>query len=303
MTARTLHAIVNPAAAGGRLKTKWEPVADYFHHQGIAVCPHFTREGREAAALAKTLIEAGERDLAAAGGDGTAFEVINGILSSGAAGSVRFGILPLGTGNSFLRDFDIRDWRTAAARIVAGKTRPIDVGRVTWPVDGSRPPLYFHNMLGLGLMAEACRLRHGRFGFMGRYAYHAAFFNQLMIMKNRPATLCLEGGKEFPVRVPLLAVCNSQFTGHDMRLSPHSRVDDGRFDLLYAENISPLEILKLFLQLPQGTHLRHPKVRVAPFSEGEIEMKEPGYIMMDGEVIEAQRIRVEVLPGALQVMV
>lgn len=303
MMSRTLHVIVNPAAAGGRSVHTWEQVLRFFRHEGITLCPHFTHERREAAAIAKGLIEAGERELAAAGGDGTAFEVINGILSSEASPHTRLGIIPLGTGNSFLRDFGLHGWQPAVARILEGKTRPIDAGRVTWLMDSPLPPLYFHNMLGLGLMAEACRLKHVRYPFLGKYAYHAAFFNLLPVVKNQAATLCVDEGKEFPVQIPLLAICNSQYTGHDMRLSPDSRVDDGRLELLYAQDLSSWEILKLFLQLPQGTHLRHPRVRVVPFSVCEIEMPEPRYIMMDGEVVDSQRMRVEVLPGALNVMV
>lgn len=303
MISRTIHVIINPAAAGGRPLHIWEQVLKFFRHQGITLCPHFTRARREASSIARGLIGSGERELAAVGGDGTAFEVINGVLSSGESQNTRLGIIPLGTGNSFLRDFDIHGWHSAAVRIVEGKTRPVDAGRVTWMGDANLPPAYFHNMLGLGLMAEACRLRHVRYPFLGRYAYHAAFFNLLIAIQDHAATLCIDAGKEFPVRIPLLAVCNSQYTGHGMRLSPVSRVDDGRLDLLYAEDLSSLEILKLFLQLPRGTHLRHPRVRAVPFTVCEIEMPESRYMMMDGEVVDSRRMRVEVLPGALNVMV
>ena len=75
--------------------------------------------------------EASDFDLmVSAGGDGTLNEVVNGIARGGC--NAALGVLPLGTGNDFARTLGVpTDLETAIEQIMAGKTRAIDLVRVT----------------------------------------------------------------------------------------------------------------------------------------------------------------------------
>lgn len=298
-----LYCIANPAAARGRLRTIVSDALSYFNHKNLETSLLWTERPRHGIQIAQELVESGVARICSIGGDGTAFEVINGVLRSGHAQGVTVGILPLGTGNSFLRDFSIRSWIDAAERIVKGKSQPVDIGRIVVLDRENSEPVYFHNMVGFGLVADACRLRHTRFPWMGTYAYHGAFFTLLPGLKSYTFSMRFDKGDSTSVRSPLAAICNSQYTGHNMRLSPRSNVQDGLFELLYTLPISAWQLLQLFLKLPTGRHLNHSKVQSISIPSLEIQVEGIDYFMVDGEIVSGDRMRIEIVPGALNLFI
>ena len=86
----------------------------------------YTQAAGEGSTIARDAYRAGLRDFIAVGGDGTGFEIVNGLfpLALGGASRPTLGFLPLGTGNSFLRDFSQDGARYSAAALVAGQRRP-----------------------------------------------------------------------------------------------------------------------------------------------------------------------------------
>jgi diacylglycerol kinase family enzyme len=138
---------------------------------------------------------------------------------------------------------------------------------------------------------------------MGKYAYHGAFFHLLFGMKTYTIRIGMENGEMASIQSPLLAVCNSQYTGHNMRLSPRSNVQDGGLELLYTHCISAWRLLKLFLHLPSGDHLKHPDVRMNVFQSLETQIEGIDYFMVDGEIVNGSRLLIDVLPGALSLSV
>ena len=76
---------------------------------GIAVDVAETRSAGDATRMAREAYGQGQRKFIAVGGDGTSYEVVNGLFPEASAGErPTLGFLPLGTGNSFLRDFSDR---------------------------------------------------------------------------------------------------------------------------------------------------------------------------------------------------
>src|ERR1017187_10376679 len=73
----------------------------------------------------------GYRPFNALGGDGTSYEVVNGLFPSEADGHATLAFLPLGTGNSFLRDFSDRGMEFAIEALLARRSVPCDVLRLT----------------------------------------------------------------------------------------------------------------------------------------------------------------------------
>lgn len=303
MSTAMLYCIANPAAARGTMRRRASEVLSFFNHNHLEATFLWTEKPRHGVHLARELTDSGATRIVSIGGDGTAFEVINGIMQSANHSRVAMGILPLGTGNSFLRDFSITSWEDAAKRIVNGETRCVDIGKAIVMDKVDEGPIYFHNMVGLGLVAEACRLRHTRYPWMGRYAYHGAFFHLLFGMKDYPIRFGSGNGEPSSIQSPLLAVCNSQYTGHNMRISPRSNVQDGGMELLYTHRITAWPLLKLFLRLPSGDHLKHPHVRMEVFQGLEIQIEGIDYFMVDGEIVNGSRLRIDVLPSALPLYV
>jgi len=303
MMESALYCIANPKAGGGKLKKHISDITSFFSENRIAYELIWTEGPRHGTQLAEQLANAGVQRLASLGGDGTAFEVINGILRSQSAAETALSILPLGTGNSFLRDYGITTWQEAARRLVAGSTRRVDAGRIEFPGKEIPKPVFFHNMAGFGLAAEACRLRHTRYSWMGRLAYHGAFLNLLPGLKSYSMRLRVDENREIVIQTPLLAINNSQYTGHNMHLSPLSHVEDGYFELLYAEGIKAGELFRLFLTLPTGRHIQHPKVQIKKAQRVDLAIDGIDYFMVDGEIVEGNTLRIEICPGALNILI
>jgi diacylglycerol kinase (ATP) len=104
-------------------------------------------------------------------------------------------------------------------------------------------------------------------------------------------------------RYTLVGMSNSQWTGDGMWIAPRADVSDGKLDLLTLAPISRLELIKLFPRIFSGTHLAHPAVKAATARRVTIAPSKPGPLLADGEVFGTTPVTVEVLPGALSMLV
>ena len=121
--------------------------------------------------LAREAYLSGTRRFLAVGGDGTSFEIVNGLFPEAETGErPTLGFLPLGTGNSFLRDFTEEGERHAIECIIEDRSRPCDVIRLTH----KEGIIYYINILSLGFVADVCTLANRRFKRMGEAGYPLA---------------------------------------------------------------------------------------------------------------------------------
>src|SRR3981189_780211 len=125
-------AIVNPPAGGGRSAKLAGPALARLRENGLKVDVIASTAPGHAVQLARRAYAQGYRRFLAAGGDGTAHEILNGVFAGRAAVErIALGFLPLGTGNSFLRDF-AKDGEAASMQaLLEGLTRTVDLLRLT----------------------------------------------------------------------------------------------------------------------------------------------------------------------------
>jgi diacylglycerol kinase (ATP) len=166
-------AIVNPAAGGGRARKLLGPALERLRGGGIDVDVRETSGSGHAADLARDAWREGYRRFISVGGDGTSYEIVNGLfpLNDGAE-KPTIAFLPLGTGNSFLRDFSDRGVDHAMESLIAGRSRPCDVLRLHHK-DGV---LHYINILSIGFSADVATLRSRRFAHWGEIGYPTAIF-------------------------------------------------------------------------------------------------------------------------------
>ncbi|HXF60655.1 MAG TPA: diacylglycerol kinase family protein, partial [Caldilineaceae bacterium] len=127
-----IKVILNPYAGRGTGARLRERVAGALRQAGVDFDLVETTAPGEAIALAAAALREGYETVAAAGGDGTANEALNGLAQATPAGERigRLALLPIGTGNDLADMLGIpRDLQAAAQRVQAGKVRRIDVGR------------------------------------------------------------------------------------------------------------------------------------------------------------------------------
>ena len=294
-------AVVNPAAGGGRCGKLAGPALDKLRAAGVPIEAHATRGPGDGIQLARDAYRAGFRRFLAVGGDGTSYEIVNGIFPD-ALGNERpqLGFLPLGTGNSFLRDFSTRGAEHAAEALLAGRSRPCDLLRMTH----KNGVLYYINLLSVGFAADVAFLRHQRFQRYGELGYLLALITCLARLDRRPFPLRVDGQAEYDRRPCLfLTFNNSRFTGGKMMIAPDADPGDGLIEYVRWGPISRLGLIANLHTLYTGTHIKHPLASRQAVRQIGFDLEGPVNVMVDGEVLKLECQRLEVLPAALEVMV
>jgi diacylglycerol kinase (ATP) len=291
--------IVNPAAGGGKCGRLAPAALDRLRAAGLSLELHETRRRGEAMELARQAYAEGYRNFIGVGGDGTSFEIVNGLFPEASEGErPALGFLPLGTGNSFLRDFSDQGAEFAIEAILQGRRRGCDVIRLNH-AGGS---FYYINTLNMGFAADVATFTNRRLKWMGEPGYVAGVLVSLARLRRRPFPLRADG--EADERTCLfVAFSNSKYTGGKMMITPDASVDSGTIEYVHWGPIGRIGLLRNLAKLFDGSHVRHPMASRRTATRIDFEMREPVDVVVDGEVMTLAVKSLEVLPGALDVMV
>ncbi|MBQ2953133.1 MAG: diacylglycerol kinase family lipid kinase [Clostridia bacterium] len=280
--------IVNPAAGSGYALKIEAQVRAELERRGVSAEFLRTDAPGHATELARAAADReGCSGVIAVGGDGTCYEVACGLMDT----RVPFGIIPAGTGNDFIKTVGIpKKPMQALELILAGKPRPVDVGRVN--------DRLFLNVSGTGFdvtvldyTLEAKKYVKGILPYLYGLIRGIAHY--------KPVHMRFTADGETQERdVLICAVANGRFFGGGIAICPDARPDDGCFDLVVVENkprwVIPFYIPGLLLgrvlKFRITTHRRVRRVRI----------ESPGMrLNMDGEVYSMDAAEYEMLPGAL----
>ena len=298
--AQTYLAIVNPAAGGGRSRKLLGPALERLRAGGIAVTTAETRAPGEATGIARRAYESGIRNFIAVGGDGTSYEVVNGLYPQAIAGErPTLAFLPLGTGNSFLRDFSDQGVEYAIESLLAHRCRPCDVMRLRHRTG----VIHYLNLLSMGFSADVATLRARRFSDWGEMGYVTSIFLTLARFQRRPFPVRVNGSENFDSRRCLFVTfSNSKFTGGTMMIAPKAQIDDGLVEYVRWGPIGRLGLIRNLPGLYDGTHIEHPLAERQAVRRIEFNLGAPADVMVDGEVLSLHCEELDVLPGALTVV-
>jgi len=293
-------AIVNPAAGGGRRRKMLGPALERLRAGGVEVDVAETRGPRDATRIAREAYGSGRRRFVAVGGDGTSYEVLNGLFPEASAGErSTLGFLPLGTGNSFLRDFSDRGAEHAIESLIAGRTQACDVLRLRH----RGGVIHYINLLSVGFPADVATLRERRFSGHGELGYFISIFLGLARLKRRPFPVRVDGEIEFDRRRCLfLTFNNSKFTGGTMMIAPKAEVNSGRIEYVRWGAIGRMGLIKNLPGLYDGTHIEHPLAERKAVQRVEFDLDAPVDVMVDGEVLTLHCEELDLLPRALNVV-
>ena len=294
-------AIVNPAAGGGRARKLLGPALERLRAAGIEVTVRETSASGHAADLARDAWGEGYRKFISVGGDGTSYEIINGLFPlTESSESPTLAFLPLGTGNSFLRDFSDQGVEYGLESLIAGRARKCDVLRLRH----KGGVLHYINILSIGFSADVATLRARRFSGWGEIGYQTAIFLCLARFRRRPFPLSADGDQQVDRRPCLfLTFNNTKFTGGTMMIAPGALSDDGMIEYVRWGPIGRIGLIRNLPGLYDGTHVRHPLAEVRKVRRVDFQLDAPVDVMIDGEVITLHCQTLDVLPGALQVVV
>lgn len=303
----TFLAIINPAAGGGRCRKLVGTALERLRAGGIRHETVETHAVGDASRIARDAYGRGYRRFLAVGGDGTSYEIVNGLFqdwqqmrAGGEKDVATLGFLPLGTGNSFLRDFGDQGVEHAIGALLAQRSQACDVLRLRH----REGVLHFINLLSVGFAADVNILRLRRFKGAGPLGYWLAIFLGLAQLKRRPFPVRVKGQSEFDRRSCLfLSFNNSKFTGGTMMIAPAAATDDGLIDFVRWGPIGRIGLVRNLGGLYDGTHIRHPLAESKKTQCIEFDLEGPIDVMIDGEALTLHCQTIDVLPRALRVVV
>ena len=291
------YLLVNPKGGHKKGLEIYEKVKHVFTNADTNVTVLHTEYAGHAFDFANTLDFAGYDGLCAIGGDGTMYELINGMLKRDDNHKIPIGLITGGTGNSFMYDVDCLDPIDAAKRIVQHKLRPLDIAKV----NANGELFYSFNIIGWGLATDAGKLAE-KLRWLGGVRYDVASIIEVLKGKDRIATLTLE--KEVIKENFIFIIgCNTIHTGKAMKMAPLAQLNDGKIDLIIVRKTSRINLLKLFPKLFSGDHIKSPLVEYRQVKNFSISLEETNDLTIDGEIIGTTPLNVQMIPKMVNVLV
>jgi YegS/Rv2252/BmrU family lipid kinase len=297
--------IVNPVSGRGAGERAIPLIISGFQQNALDYDLVRTERPWHAAELARQAAREGFSVVVAAGGDGTANEVLNGLMQARTEGlQPALGILCVGRGNDFAFGAGLpKDLRQALRVLASGRRRQIDVGKVT---GGLYPQgRYFGNGVGIGFDAvvgfEALKMKR----LSGFLSYIAAALKTVYLFDHGPTVRIEYDGQSRTQAALMVSVMNGRRLGGGFMMAPQGDPTDGRLDVCVAAQVSRARILGLIPHFMKGDQASQPsiwmarsqRVRVTAESGALPAHADGETICVDGKVLE-----VEVQPAALQVI-
>ncbi len=273
--------VANPRAGAGQVEREWAHIERLLRAQLPELDYAFTEGPNHATLLAREALKNGWEMVVAIGGDGTINEVTNGFFEkvdaaeeferedghfvpTASAGvepinpDAVLGILPMGTGGDFRRTAGIMGTLSENVERLGGPdTRPCDVGQLVYvDHDGKPANRFFINIASAGFSGEVDKAVNNMWkGLGGGLSFRIASSVAWLAWKNRPLEVVVDD--EAPVRRDyfMVTVCNGKYFGGGMHVAPDAELDDGKFEVVFLEDLSKWGSATLMKHIYQGEHL------------------------------------------------
>ncbi len=235
----------------------------------------------------------------ACGGDGTINEVINGAVNCPLAS---VGILPLGSGNDYIKIFKGVDFLNLPAQI-NGRPKEVDLIKI-----GER---YVANMVNIGFDATVA---HNFVKFKtipavsGKAAYAISVFYSLVSKISKRMTITLDDGTEICDDMLLCSLSKGIYCGGQYKTAPLADVSDGFMDICPIKKISRTQFLKFFNLYKNGAHVSNPEL--SPYvsyhkcKKATIKCRDKVAVCFDGDTTFLDgTVTFEVAPKAVKIII
>ncbi len=290
---KRLLIIVNPKSKTGADADWTQLTAD--HASGHDCVLHKLQGDQPLTQVARQAAESGFDLVAAAGGDGTVAAVASALVGT----KTRLGIIPLGTSNVLARDLDIPLNTADALRLLLESPAVL---RVDAMKVGDQ---YLFTQLGVGINALAIQgataENKRRFG---RFAYMWAGAVQLLGFNPKRFTISIDG-RVVRTRALQVMIINSSAVGTlGIQWGSEVRSDDGEIEVCLMRGRSVWDYAGMWWSLARGKARHDPRISYRKAKALiEIASRPPLPVQGDGEILGDTPLRVEVIPGAVEIVV
>tara|TARA_R110001583_G_scaffold35585_1_gene118187 strand:- start:34157 stop:35077 length:921 start_codon:yes stop_codon:yes gene_type:complete len=296
--------IVNPTSGNGASKKKWPLIYNELIAQNFSIEHSITKHKTHAIEIIKKAVNKGFKKFICVGGDGTLHTIVNGILQLEPLiiSEIKIGIIPIGTGNDWVKTYNIsKNYKEAIQIIKAENSLKQDIGKII--LSKTKETVYFNNLAGIGFDGYVVNKVH-KFKNLGFLAYLAGAIVSLASYKK--ATLEIKFNntviKEKTLML-LIGIC--KFSGGGMQLTQKVHPTDGLFDISIIHKVHLFNILGNLPGLFNGNITNHKLINNYKTASLEIKVldNKTTYIQADGELIGSGDFTVSNIKKAISFIV
>lgn len=285
-----LYIVCNPTSGNGTGKAVFERIAHRLTQEGIPFVSRLSGQPLEAISLAAEAVRQGADTVIAIGGDGTLHEVAQSLTGTG----VRFGIIPAGTGNDYIKTLRIpADPDQALDLILKGEAKPVDTVRINDRLFINEAGCGFDVMV-LDYAEKAKKI------VKGILPYLHGVIQTILHYRDTVLRLQLDDGEITERKLLVLAVANGRYIGGGIPIAPEAVPDDGKLDVLTVGGMSKARMFSVLPGLLQGKIQTFPETihsyarKVHVWSRGL-------RVNIDGEILTMDEAEIEIKPASLLV--
>lgn len=298
--------IINPAS--GKETTKEgleERILQTCEAQGVECFIYHTTSKGDAGRFIKEYWEENREEeirFYACGGDGTLCEVVSGVMSLACRDNVSVGVLPVGTGNDFVRNFSPKELFFDIEAQIGAQNVSIDIMECNG--------YYAINMINIGFDSQVVvntdKVKKKRF-IPSKLAYICGLVITLIKKPGVKMNVAADDERETRKELLLSTFANGCFCGGGFYSNPHASLCDGRINALFVKNITRMKFITLVGKYTKGTHLDGGFENIIEEQYGKsfsFSLDTPTQMSVDGEIVDTgNRVDIRCLKKALRFLI
>ena len=293
--------MINPTAGNGRAKKLWAEVSKRLTAEGLDFDFEETKCKGDATQIIRKATSKNYKCYISVGGDGTFHELINGLMEANLPYLPTAFLLPIGTGNDFVRHHNIPKWGEDWLQMLKNfNIKKHNVGQLTYWNEGKQQSRFFVNVAGMfydGYIVRATTLR--------KKPINSSFQYLLLILKflfkyKPPKGQIIWDNGELSGEYYTVNVGVSRFSGGGMRFVPHANPFGASLAITIAKKMHPIRVLLATHFFYNGKIAKHSKITcfetlrltINPIASSEI------HVEADGEYLGTAPCTFEVVKRA-----
>ncbi|WP_027417409.1 diacylglycerol kinase [Aneurinibacillus terranovensis] len=285
--------IYNPSAGREEVRKRIPDILNKLEMAGYETSCHATKSDGDATRAARRAVDSRFDLVIAAGGDGTIYEVVNGLAEQSYRPAL--GIIPAGTTNDFARAIGLpRSIMKAVEVIAKGKPYPVDIGKMN--------DRYFINIAGGGALTTLTYEVPSKLKtVLGQLAYYMKGMEKLPFLSPMPIRIETDD-HIIDEEIMLFLIANSNSVGGMVRMAPNAKLDDGLFDVLILKKISLADFIRIATMAIKGEHIKDPAVMYFQTKSFKATSPKEVKLNLDGELGGMLPCTFTALPGHIQLI-
>lgn len=284
--------VVNPIAGNGNAKHVCKQITELFESKNIPYRCFYTKFRGNGKDIAEQAVNNHADLLLSVGGDGTTYEVIDGLINTG----IPLGIIPAGTGNDFAKAINMpSNPLDCLNKILTCKAKDIDLGTINGKA--------FLNIIGTGIDVNVLKYAaHYKKYFKGKLSYVAGIISAIANHTSQILKIKIDDKIELNEKFVICAIANGKYFGGGIPISKYAEPADSYFDVILLKDVPRISIIYYLIELLKGKILRHEKALYYRAKKIEIEGLEPISFQSDGEIFDLDKAEIKILPKTLKVI-